>query len=90
MSRHSGAGLSDIWHSSDRKAQRAGVQLWDELATGLPQGGRQWHEAKLSAIRLMQQIGDDQEAYRRARFVLLTQSDIDEDLRRSYQLIKQP
>ena len=76
--------------SSDRKAQRAGVQLWDELATGLPQGGRQWHEAKLSAIRLMQQIGDDQEAYRRARFVLLTQSDIDEDLRRSYQLIKQP
>ena len=76
--------------SSDKKAQRAGVQLWDELASGLPQGGRQWHGAKLSAIRLMQQIGDDQEAYRRARFILLTQSDIDEDLRRQYQLIKQP
>ena len=76
--------------SPDKKAQQAGVQLWDKLASGLPQGSRQWHEAKLSAIKLMQQIGDDQEAYRRARFVLLTQSNIDEDLRRQYQLVKQP
>jgi hypothetical protein len=76
--------------SPDKKAQQAGVQLWDELAAGLPQGSRQWHEAKLTAIKLMQQIGDDQEAYRRARFVLLTQSNIDEDLRRQYQLVKQP
>ncbi|MDA7893297.1 hypothetical protein N9B25_00945 [bacterium] len=74
--------------TDDTKAQRAGVALWDELAAGLPQGTRSWHEAKLAAVRLLQRIGDQEEAYRRARFVLLTQTTMDEDLRRQYQLVK--
>jgi len=76
--------------TDDSNAQQAGVALWDELASGLPQGARSWHEAKLETIRLLQRMGDRQEAYRRARFVLLTQPKMDEDFRSQYQLVKKP
>ena len=76
--------------SDNSKAQQAGVALWDEFASGLPQGQRVWHEAKLAAIRLLQKMGDQQEAYRRAKFILLTQGTIDEALRSQYQSVKKP
>ncbi len=76
--------------SDNSKAQQAGVALWDELASGLPQGQRIWHEAKLAAIRLLQRMGNQQEAYRRAKFILLTQRTIDDALRVQYQSVKKP
>jgi len=76
--------------SDNTKAQQAAVALWDELASGLPQGQRVWHEAKLAAIRLLQRMGDQQEAYRRAKFILLTQGTIDDALRSQYQSVKKP
>ncbi|MAI34223.1 MAG: hypothetical protein CBE00_08895 [Planctomycetaceae bacterium TMED240] len=76
--------------TDNSKAQQAGVALWDELASGLPQGQRGWHEAKLAAIRVLQRMGDQQEAYRRAKFVLLTQGTLDEALRNQYQSVKKP
>ncbi len=76
--------------SDNSKAQQAGVALWDEFASGLPQGQRVWHEAKLAAIRLLQRMGNQQEAYRRAKFILLTQATIDEALRSQYQSVKKP
>ena len=72
------------------KAQQAGVALWDELASGLPQGQRAWHGAKLAAIRLLQKKGDQQEAYRRAKFILLTQGMLDDALRGQYKSVKKP
>jgi len=76
--------------SDNTKAQQAGVALWDELAAGLPQGQYAWHEAKLAAIRLLQRMGNQQEAYRRAKFILLTQGTIDDALRSQYQSVKKP
>lgn len=76
--------------SDNLKAQQAGVAFWDELASGLPQGQRVWHEAKLAAIRLLQKMGAQQEAYRRAKFILLTQGTIDDSLRNQYQSVKKP
>ena len=72
------------------KAQQAGVVLWDEFAGGLPQGEPVWHDAKLAAIRLLQRIGDQQEAYRRAKYILLTQGTIDDALRSQYQSVQKP
>jgi len=76
--------------TNNKQAQQAGVGLWDELASGFQQGSTAWHEAKLSAISLLQRIGDRQEAYRRAKFVLLTQVSMSDDVRRRYQSVEKP
>ena len=76
--------------TDNKKAQQAGVTLWDELASGFQQGSNAWHEAKLSAIGLLQRIGERQEAYRRAKFVLLTQVSMSDDIRRRYQSVEKP
>jgi tetratricopeptide (TPR) repeat protein len=76
--------------TDNKKAQQAGVMLWDELASGFQQGSNAWHEAKLSAIGLLQRMGDRQEAYRRAKFVLLTQVSMSDDVRHRYQSVEKP
>ena len=76
--------------SDNSKAQLAGVAFWDELASGSPQGQRVWHEAKLASIRLLQRMGDQEEAYRRAKYILLTQGKMGEALRNQYQSVKKP
>jgi hypothetical protein len=82
---------AEMLGSTDNKqAQQAGVALWDELASGFQQGSNAWHEAKLSAIGLLQRIGERQEAYRRAKFVLLTQVSMSDDIRRRYQSVEKP
>ena len=76
--------------TANRGAQEAGIGFWDELASGLPQGSDNWHEAKLSAIDVLQQMGKKQEAYRRAQFILLTQKKMDERFLSQYQAVPKP
>ena len=76
--------------TANRGAQEAGIGFWDELASGLPQGSDNWHEAKLSAIDVLQRMGKKQEAYRRAQFILLTQKKMDERFLSQYQAVPKP
>ena len=78
-------GLSD-----DPKARAEAIRLWDELSSGLKQGSGDWHEAKLAAIRLLQQSGETAEAYRRAKFILLTQPLTSQELQNQYRAIPKP
>jgi hypothetical protein len=72
--------------SSDRsKARWAAIQFWDQLAAGTSQGSRTWHEAKLAAIGLLKQTGKQEEAQRRAKYILLTTPNIDAAWKQQYE-----
>jgi hypothetical protein len=71
--------------SSQREAREQAIQWWDQLAAGAPTGGALWHEAKLSAIKLLAAIGQADQSRRRAEYILLTNPKLDADLRRRYQ-----
>ncbi len=71
--------------TDDAKARGVAVTLWDELASGLPKGERSWHDAKLSAIELLNDIGQKGEAIRRAKYILLTSPPTDDAMKRRYE-----
>lgn len=73
--------------SDNDQARQAAIEIWDELAAGMPQGSRQWHRAKLASMRLLQQLGRQSEAARRAGYVLLTTPPSEEDLKAEYHSI---
>ncbi|EMI18637.1 hypothetical protein RMSM_04443 [Rhodopirellula maiorica SM1] len=71
--------------SDNADARRQSIQWWDRLSAGLPVGSEAWHEAKIESIRAIKQIGDDDEAQQRARYILLTRPPDAPDLRRQYE-----
>lgn len=79
-----------LTNSQDPAAQREAIQIWDELASGSPQGSDGWHEAKLAAITLLGAVGDAEEAYRRAKFIQLTQRGMSDEWKRKYASISKP
>lgn len=68
--------------------QRA-VDLYDTIASGLPRNTDRWHQVKWSAIEALSRISHDQ-AQRRSRYLLLTESNIPEPWRSRYESIAQP
>ena len=68
----------------------AAIRLLDRLAAGVPKGGQAWHRAKLEAIELLSTTGRSQDAFKRARFVLLTSPPSDDALLRKYQAFAAP
>ncbi|WP_145421534.1 hypothetical protein [Planctomycetes bacterium K23_9] len=72
-------------NSQNRTDQLQGVQVWDQLAAGLPKSSVPWHEAKLGAIELLIKLGEQADAQRRAKYVLLTNSPADATLRQRYE-----
>ena len=69
---------------STPSAKSVAVELWDQLASGVPKGSDKWHEAKLAAISLLRQIGKTDEASRRAKYILLTSPPKDAKLKAKY------
>lgn len=69
------------------EAGATAVQWWDQLAQQHIAGSPVWGIAKLSAIRGLQALGRHQEAGQRARFLLLTRSDLAPELKRQLQAI---
>lgn len=68
-------------------AKRAGLRRWTLLSAQLEQGSDQWHAAKLAAIKVMQSLGDHDEASRLASYVLLTQPPTDPAVKAQYQAV---
>ncbi|MCG8650141.1 MAG: hypothetical protein MI861_09920 [Pirellulales bacterium] len=85
--RQAAAALAATDH---QEAKLAAIDLWDQLAAGVPQGSRLWHEAKLAAITLLRQVGQRADASRRAKYILLTSEPDDEDLKQRYQSASLP
>jgi hypothetical protein len=73
--------------SKDRKAVERAVDIWDQIAAGTTKGNSLWHEAKLSAIKLLRTNGQYDDATRRAKYVLLTMPKIDQQQRRQYEAV---
>ena len=73
-------GQSD--QAGDRKRS---VEVWDQLAGGLPQGSTNWHQAKIAAIEMLRQTGNTAEATKRAKYILLTDRPDDAGLAQQYQ-----
>lgn len=70
--------------ADQREARQAAIRFWDQLATGARKGSLVWHEAKISAIRLLSQTGQQEEARRRARYILLTMPSIESTWKEQY------
>jgi hypothetical protein len=75
--------------SDDAVAVIAAVAYYDRLAAGLPQGGPTWHDAKLASINLLRLTGRVGEADKRAKYILLTASGLDDSLRQRYESFTQ-
>jgi hypothetical protein len=73
----------------DDQSRSEAIKLWDDLASGTKQGSLLWHQAKLAAIELLQQTGENEQAERRAKYILLTTPAMDENIRRRYEAINQ-
>ncbi len=88
-SSHSGETINDaaamLGASDDPAAQAAAIKMWDRLASGIPQGSPSWHQAKLRSIQLLAQTGNQDEARRRAKYILLTAAPSQTDLKQQYQ-----
>ena len=69
----------------NQKTQQAAIELWDQLANGSTRGSVVWHQAKLSAIELLGQSGKEQEAQRRAKYILLTTPNIESEWKLRYE-----
>ena len=68
-----------------REDQTMAVTVWERLSNGLPKGSDAWHEAKIAAIELLLQTGETEEAARRSKYILLTDSPADPKLRERYE-----
>lgn len=75
--------------SDSADAKQAAIRMWEEFAAGVGKGSDAWHEAKLKACRLYQDIGKPQEAARRAAYVLLTSPPESDELRSRYLAFKE-
>jgi hypothetical protein len=73
--------------TDDRKANEDAVRKWDEVAAGTAKGGLLWHQAKLSAIRLLRKSGNHSAATKRAKYILLTMPKIDAEQRQTYESV---
>ena len=71
------------------EGRREAIKIWDRLASGLPKNSQRWHEAKLSAIELLAENGQVDEATKRAKYILLTSPPQGENLRRRYETVSQ-
>jgi hypothetical protein len=72
--------------SSDRAdALNEAVALWDQLAAGTTQASPLWHEAKLASCAALTRAKRADESQRRARYILLTVPNLDENLRQQYE-----
>ena len=66
------------------EATRSAVTLADRLASRLPIGSEAWHEWKLKAITWLKQVGQTDEAVKRAKYILLTRPPQDATLKEAY------
>jgi len=69
------------------QAHQEAIRLWDSIAAGTRKGSQLWHEAKIAGIGLLQQAGNQEEANKRAKYILLTMPKIDTKLKQQYQSV---
>lgn len=79
--------LGEFAKDSNLAATKA-TQWWDKLAAGSPKNSGPWHQAKLSAIKLLSQSGQASEADKRARYILLTSPAMSPSHRKAYEAWK--
>ncbi len=80
--------IAAIFEGCDDKQLRREAVVWlDELASGLPRGSDDWHDAKIRAAQLLAFAGETDEAKKRVRYILLTQPPEEEELRHRYDSI---
>ena len=79
--------LGEFAKDSNLAATKA-TEWWDKLAAGSPKNSNPWHQAKLSAIKLLSQSGQASEADKRARYILLTNPAMSPSQRKAYEAWK--
>ncbi len=79
-----------LGNSNKRAAMSEAVELWDQLAAGIPKTARTWHDAKLESIKLLAALGRGGEARKRAKFVLLTNPPKEAEVRSQYETLARP
>jgi hypothetical protein len=72
--------------SVSQATRQKAVEIYDQLAAKLPRGIQQWHQAKWDAIELLSQFNIE-ESKKRAKYILLTESEIPEPYRSKYESI---
>ncbi len=73
--------------STDPNDWSQAIEVWDQLASGQPKSSDDWHESKLAAIDLLIKTGDREQAVRRAKYILLTDTPADATVRKRYESI---
>jgi hypothetical protein len=72
--------------SARPETRRKAIEIYDQLSAKLPRGIPQWHQAKCDAIDILLKLSPE-EAEKRAKYILLTQSEIPEPYRAKYEII---
>ena len=68
----------------------AAVELSDRLSARKPVGSVLWYDAKLTGLQLLVRSGKEEQARKRAKYLLLTQPPEDPELRRQLDSIAKP
>ncbi|WP_182870061.1 hypothetical protein [Stieleria mannarensis] len=71
--------------SDSEAAKRSAIELADRLAATMKIGSRDWYGAKSQAIQWLVEIGDQEQATKRARYVLLMHRPGDDELRQRFE-----
>lgn len=78
-------GMRLLSTSVSADAKRAAIELSDRLAAKMKIGTDQWYSVKLQAIAWLKQIGDHEQASKRARYVLLLHKPEDSEVRKQFE-----
>ncbi|KAA5538815.1 hypothetical protein FYK55_26375 [Roseiconus nitratireducens] len=73
-----------LGNSDSQAALEAALELSDRLAAGVKMGTTDWHQAKLQSIGMLRRLGRDEEARKRAAYILLTRPPEDDALKQRY------
>ncbi|PAY15278.1 hypothetical protein CKO51_32690 [Rhodopirellula sp. SM50] len=78
-------GMRLLAGSDSQAAKHAAIELADRLAATMKIGDDDWYEAKLQAIEWLDQVGDQQQARKRAQYVLLLHRPDEEATRKRFE-----
>ncbi|WP_147868197.1 hypothetical protein [Stieleria maiorica] len=78
-------GMQLLAGSDSEAARWSAIELADRLAATMKLGSEDWYGAKLQAIQWLVEIGEQEQATKRARYVLLLHGPDDGELRRRFE-----
>lgn len=83
-------GASILMDLGNRDAAKRAAELWNRVAAGLKPGESRWYEARLGSAESLSSAGDNEEASKIAKYVLLLHPPSDNALKERFTRLAQP